>query len=470
MLRTKIVCTIGPASRSPEMLRQLMLAGMDVARLNFSHGDHAYHGENIANIRAVAAELGKPIAILQDLQGPRLRVGEIADEGLFLREGERVTLTTRPIVGRGKEIPVQYAELPRDVSEGEAIFLSDGLLELKVLSTTETDVLCQVVAGGSLKSYSGINLPRVSLSLPAITEKDVDDLRFGLEHQVDWVALSFVRTADEVSRVKEMIQRFSSGLLTPIIAKIEKREGVDNIDEIISGADAIMVARGDLGIETSPEEVPMMQKAIIRKCNQAGKPVITATQMLDSMIRNPRPTRAEASDVANAILDGTDAIMLSGETAVGRYPLESLRTMVKIAERAEASMRGLHRAAPRPQVRDIAEALSHATCETAQDLGASAIITPTVSGYTARMVAKYRPQAPIVAVTPNPMVQRRLSLYWGVYPLLAERTDNTDEMIANAVKVAQDHGFVRKGDVVVVTAGAAGSAPGTTNLMKVHVV
>lgn len=475
MLRTKIVCTIGPASRAPELLRELTLAGMDVARLNFAHGGQSYHGENIKRIRAVAAEVGKPVAILTDLQGPKLRVGEMDGEGVLLVSGDKVILTTRPIVGREGlgEVPVQYAQHPRDVEPGDRILIDDGLLELEVLSTGETDIACRVITGGLLKSNKGMNLPRASHAIPAITDKDREDLRFVLEQQVDWVALSFVRHSGEVQELKEMIREFSAfGSPVPVVAKIEKPEAVDDIDRIIEAADVIMVARGDLGIETSPEVVPIVQKMIIAKCNAVGKPVITATQMLDSMMRNPRPTRAEASDVANAILDGTDAIMLSGETAVGKYPLEALRTMVRIAEEAErGGLEGVGR--PRPPlgpVTSIADAVSRATCETACDLGAAAIITPTVSGHTARVISKYRPPCPIIAVTPSRMVQCQLALYWGVRPLLSRRAESTDEIIAGAVRAAQEHGLVKQGDVVVITAGAAGSGPGTTDIMKVHVI
>ncbi len=473
MLYTKIVCTIGPASREPEMLRELMLAGMDVARLNFSHGDQSVHGENIRRIRAAAAEVGKPIAILTDLQGPKLRVGEMEGQGVLLSSGEEVILTTQPIVGHRAEVPVQYARLPQEVKPGDRILIDDGLLGLEVLSTSETDIVCRVITGGLLQTNKGMNLPRASHAIPAITDKDRRDLRFVLERGVNWVALSFVRNSGEVRELKEIIQEQSGSRdPVPVVAKIEKPEAVDDIDGIIEAADAIMVARGDLAIETSPEDVPILQKMIIAKCNDAGKPVITATQMLDSMMRNPRPTRAEASDVANAILDGTDAIMLSGETAVGKYPLESVQTMVRIAQEAERS--GLDHVA-RPQrvrrpVTSIADAVSHATYETACDLDAVAIITPTISGYTAQVISKYRPHSPIVAVTPSFAVQCRLALYRGVRALLSKRAESTDETIAGAVEAAQEHGLVKQGDVVVVTAGAAGSGPGTTDIMKVQVV
>jgi pyruvate kinase len=473
MLKTKIVCTIGPASRSMEMLREMIISGMNVARLNFSHGDHDYHGENVVRIRQASEEVGKPIAILMDLQGPKLRVGKLEGDGVLLQEDEEIILTSRPVLGIAGEIPVQFSRLPKLVEPGDRILMDDGLLEVVVLETTETDIRSKVVVGGLLQSNKGMNLPRAHTSIPAITEKDKQDLRCALDHQVDWIALSFVRNANEVVTLQELIRKQCPyGRPAPVIAKIEKPEAMDNIDAIIAAADGIMVARGDLGIEASPEEVPLMQKLIIKKCNEAGVPVITATQMLDSMMRNPRPTRAEASDVANAILDGSDAIMLSGETAVGQYPLEALRTMVKIAERTEIELQQrIALALPSPRkTKNIAEAVSHATRETAQDLDAAAIITPTVSGHTARMVAKYRPQAPIIAVTPSPMVQRQLCLYWGVYPLLARRTANTDQMLADAVHAAREHGLVQPGDLVVVTGGAAGSAPGTTNLIKVQVI
>ena len=473
MLRTKIVCTLGPASHSPEMLRQMMRSGMDVARLNFSHGDADYHSQNIAMVRAVSEELGRPVAILADLQGPKLRVGKMEGDGVLLIENELITLTTRPVLGHAQEIPVQYADLPRLVKPNEPILIDDGLLELVVLASSDTDIQCRVVTGGLLESNKGMNLPHAHTGIAAITEKDKIDLEFALQHQADWIALSFVRSADDVLALKALIQEQRCfGQIVPVIAKIEKPEAVNDIDAIIAASDGIMVARGDLGIEASPEEVPLMQKLIVHKCNLAGVPVITATQMLDSMIRNPRPTRAEASDVANAILDGSDVIMLSGETAMGKYPLESLRTMVKIAERAEAGIRRTDRSAPLPKAkaRAIAEAVSHAACETAHDLDAAAIITPTASGSTARMVAKHRPKATIVAITPSPMVQRQLCLCWGVHPLLSKRFFNTDEMLADAISAAKAHDFVKPGDIVVMTAGSAGSLPGTTNLIRVQVV
>ncbi|MBC7223162.1 MAG: pyruvate kinase [Anaerolineae bacterium] len=474
-LRTKIVCTIGPASADPKVLREMVAAGMDVARINFSHGGREQHLAYMQDVRAASHAMGRPVALLADLQGPKLRVGQIAGGQMELRAGTVVTLTTRPVEGKGDLIPVQYRHLPQAVRPGDHILIDDGLLELEVLETSDEEIRCRVLVGGPLGSNKGMNLPRAATSIPAITEKDREDLRFAMEHGADWVALSFVRTPQEVRELKKLIQQNSLlGRPTPVIAKIEKPEALDNIDAIIEASDGIMVARGDLGVETSPETVPMVQKAIIAKCNQAGKPVITATQMLDSMIRNPRPTRAEASDVANAILDGTDAIMLSGETAVGRYPVEAVRTMVRIAEEAERSTAAPARcpllAPPQAADGDITHAVCHASRITAEDLGASAIITPTVSGRTARVMSHFRPRPPIIAVTPSPMVQRQLCLFWGVIPLLGPRSNTTDDIISNAVELALRYGLIQRGDLVVITAGSAGSAPGTTDIMKVHLV
>ncbi|MDQ4076362.1 MAG: pyruvate kinase [Chloroflexota bacterium] len=473
MLSTKIVATVGPASRSPEMLEKMIEAGIDVVRVNFSHGDHPMNAETIERVRAAATKIGRPVAILADLQGPKLRAGQMAGEGVELTEGEIVTLTTDDnVAGEGDLIPVQYDGLPEVVESGDRILMDDGLLEMQVKETSKTTITAQVVIGGLLKSNKGINLPRASLSIPAITEKDKRDLHFALEHQVDWIALSFVRTAQEVLDLKEMIRQASAfSRPVPVISKIEKPEAVQNIDAIIAASDGIMVARGDLAIETSTEEVPMVQKMINRKCNQAGVPVITATQMLDSMIRNPRPTRAEASDVANAILDGTDAVMLSGETAAGAYPLRSVQIMHRIAERAEAVMAesGLRQYAVAEKP-GVAAAVAHATVASADELKAAAIITPTMSGSTARLISKYRPAMPIIATTPSPLVQRQLVLYWGVIPLLARRTDSTDEMIAASVRAAIEEGLIEEGATVVITAGTAGSPAGSTDLMKVQVI
>jgi pyruvate kinase len=401
-------------------------------------------------------------------------------EGVELADGEELVLTNRPVVGRGaqedgelSQVPLQYASLPEEVQEGDRILIDDGLLELHVLETSANDIRARVITGGRLKSNKGLNLPNAALSIPAITEKDWGDLEFGLAAGADWVALSFVRSAEEVCQLQERIAELSEfGRPVPVIAKIEKPEALEQIDAIIDAADGIMVARGDLGIETAAHRVPMVQKMIISRCNAAGVPVITATQMLDSMIRNPRPTRAEASDVANAILDGTDAVMLSGETAVGHYPLQAVQTMADIAREVEHSQ-GTQWERPayiqRP-VATVTDALSHATCETAHDLGAAAIISATASGSTALAVARYRPLCPIVAVTPSPMVQRRLVLVRGVYPLLGKRAASTDEMLHGALEAALQDGLVKEGEKVVITAGISPNMPGSTDLMKVETV
>jgi pyruvate kinase len=472
MLRVKIVCTVGPASRDPATLEALIHAGMDVARLNMSHGDPNFHRENIKRIRQISERLGKPIAILADLQGPKLRVGIMPPEGVPLTAGETLILTTVSIVGGPGRVPVQYEGLPEAVRSGDRILIDDGLLELKVINVEGSEIETQVVIGGLLTSNKGLNLPRAALSIPAITDKDRENLKFALEEQVDWIAISFVRTAEEVLELKDMVRELTAlGRPTPVIAKIEKPEAVDNIDVIIKAADGIMVARGDLGIEMSTEAVPMIQKRIIHKCNVAGKPVITATQMLDSMIRNPRPTRAEASDVANAILDGTDAIMLSGETAAGKYPALAVETMARIASETEAAQAALPmRQIPAVPGCTFAEAVAHASVDTATDLSAAAIVSPTVSGDTARTIARFRPHCPIVAATPSPITQRQLMLVWGVYPILAPRADTTDQVLDMAVDAARQRGFVDEGDVLIITGGSVGYGVGTTNLMKVHLI
>jgi pyruvate kinase len=471
-LFTKIVCTIGPTSREPEMLASLMRAGLDVARLNFSHGDRESHLQDIQRIRAVAEQVGKPVAILGDLQGPKLRVGTMQEGGVFITNGETLILTTDHIIGAPGRVPVQFERLPEVVEPEDRILIDDGLLELVVTAVAGSEITTRVLTGGILNSNKGLNLPRAAISIPAITEKDREDLVFALEQGLDWIALSFVRTAAEVWDLKAEIRHLSTfGRQTPVIAKIEKPEAIIHIDDIVAAADGIMVARGDLGIEISPEAVPMLQKMIIARCNQVGKPVITATQMLDSMIRNPRPTRAEASDVANAILDGSDAIMLSGETASGKYPLEAVQTMVRITQEVERAHLNDSRKqlAARPG-RTFAEAVAHASVETALDLSAAAIVTPTVSGATARTVSRFRPPCPIVAVTPRPFAQRELMIFWGVFPLLSQRGQSTDAVINEAVEAAQRAGHVKEGDVVVVTGGSVEGGGGTTNLMKVHLV
>ncbi|MCA9972425.1 MAG: pyruvate kinase [Anaerolineales bacterium] len=478
MLRTKIVCTIGPASREPDTLRELVRAGMRVARLNFSHGDTAVHEENIRRIREISAELQHPVAILVDLQGPKLRVGDMGD-GVELETGETIRLTNRPVTGQSARadepavVPLQYATLPEMVQAGDRILMDDGLLEVRVLDSDGTDIRAEVVTGGLLKSNKGLNLPNASLAIPAITEKDWRDLAFALAQNVDWIALSFVRSAAEVQQLKQHIASQSEyGRPIPVIAKIEKPEALSCIDDIIAAADGIMVARGDLGIEVATERVPMIQKMLIRKCNAAGKPVITATQMLDSMIRNPRPTRAEASDVANAILDGTDAVMLSGETAAGAYPVRAVQTMVNIARDVESEQPEVWERPSYIQrpVATTTDAVSHATCETAADLRAAAIISATVTGRTAEMLARYRPPCPILAITPSPITQRRLMLFRGVEPLLGERGHTSREILDSALDAALKRSLIQEGDTVVMTAGISPNAPGSTNLMRVETV
>jgi pyruvate kinase len=471
MRKTKIVCTIGPASESLENTKKLIQAGMNVARLNFSHGDFEEHGNRIKNIRQACRELGKTVAILLDTKGPEIRLGNLAEEPIELVAGEFVTLTTENILGDRHRIPVTYSDLPRDVKAGDTILLDDGLIGLKVVEIQGTEIKCEIQNSGPIKSKKGVNVPGVAISLPGITEKDANDILFGIEQGIDFIAASFVRRASDVLEIRELLERHNASHIQ-IIAKIENRQGVDNLDEILEVADGLMVARGDLGVEIPVEEVPLVQKMMIEKCNRAGKPVITATQMLDSMQRNPRPTRAEASDVANAIFDGTDAIMLSGETAAGKYPVESVMTMARIAERAEAALeyREIFLRQASAQQTTVTEAISQAVANSALDLEADAIITSTESGYTARMVSKYRPKAPIIAVTPVEHVMRSLQLVWGVIPVLGKPAKTTDEMFDIAVNGAVESGLVKLGDTVVITAGVPVGRSGSTNLIKIHTV
>jgi pyruvate kinase len=471
MRRVKIVCTIGPASRDPHILTELIEAGMNVARMNMSHGTYEYHAENIKRVREISQSLNKAVAVLIDLQGPKLRVGRMQEGGVPLSPGDDLILTTEDIVGEPGRVPLQNKDLPLMVKPGERILLDDGLLELEVRSTSKTEIMTWVIVGGQLMDNKGMNLPHTRLEIQSLTEKDKADVEFALEQQADWIALSFVRTAKDVQDLRALIRgRAAFGRTPPIISKIEKPEAVKNIEEIIEVSDGVMVARGDLGIETSPEAVPMVQKMIITRCGQTDKPVITATQMLDSMIRNPRPTRAEASDVANAVLDGSDAIMLSGETASGAYPVRAVQTMVKIAEEAERvrAMNPVNELLPYEHVDSVAGAVSHATVMTAHEIGAAAIIAPTVSGATAKKLSRFRPSMPVIAVTPSPLVYRQLALYWGVYTLMGERMNTTDEVIDDAVRRVHQAGYVDQGDVVVVTGGVVGGVPGATNLMSVR--
>jgi pyruvate kinase len=469
MRKTKIVCTIGPSSESLENTKKLIMAGMNVARLNFSHGDFEEHGNRIINIRKACAEMGKTVAILLDTKGPEIRLGKLAEEPIELVAGEKITLTTEEILGDKNRIPVTYSNLPADVSIGSTILIDDGLIGLTVTGVQGTEIECQIVNSGPIKSKKGVNVPGVAISLPGITEKDANDIVFGIEQGVDFIAASFVRKASDVLEIRELLEKHNASHIQ-IISKIENQQGVDNLDEILEVSDGLMVARGDLGVEIPAEEVPLVQKSMIQKCNRAGKPVITATQMLDSMQRNPRPTRAEASDVANAIFDGTDAIMLSGETAAGKYPVESV--MSRIVERAGSALeyREIFTKQANAQQATVTEAISQAVANSALDLNANAIITSTESGYTARMISKYRPKAPIIAVTPIEQVLRRLALVWGVIPALGTAATTTDEMFDIAVEGAIGTGLVRLGDTVVITAGVPVGRSGSTNLIKIHTV
>lgn len=470
MRRTKIVCTIGPASDNLEIMKKLIAAGMNVARLNFSHGDHASHRKTIATVRQAARELGQTVAIMLDTKGPEIRTGVFKNGSVFLEVGQRTVLTVDEIEGDAGRIPVNYEKLPETVRPGDTVLIDDGMIGLKVLEVQERDVVCEVTNGGELRNRKGINIPGLDLDLPAVTEQDRRDIAFGIAEKVDFIAASFIRRAADVLELRKILE--ASNAQIDIIAKIENQQGVENIDEILNVSEGIMVARGDLGVEMPSEEVPLVQKMIIGKCNRAGKPVITATQMLESMIREPRPTRAEASDVANAIFDGTDAIMLSGETAAGRYPVEAVQTMARIAERAEQALqyREILGQKSFALARTVPDAISHATCTVALDLGAAAIITCTESGSTARMVSKYRPWAPIIAATYQEKVMRKLCLVWGVTPLQVTKTSGTDQMLEEAVSTALAAGLVASGDMVVITGGVPAGVPGTTNLIKVHIV
>ena len=470
MRRTTIVCTIGPASETVELLEKLIISGMNVARMNFSHGTHEDHAHRLVALRQAAAKVGKNIAIMLDTKGPEIRLGYLEKDFVRLYTGDTVYLTTEAIKGNEQILPVSYRGLPKDVKSGDLVLISDGLIALRVNSIAGERIECTVENGGELTSQKGVNVPGVYVNLPAITERDEQDIIFGIENDFDFVAASFVRKANDVITIRKIIE--DHGGTMDIIAKIENQEAVNNLDEIIEVADAIMVARGDLGVEIPPEEVPMIQKTIINKCKQMGKPVITATQMLESMIQNPRPTRAEASDVANAIFDGTDAVMLSGETAAGKYPVEAVETMARIASRAESSINyaDLLKNNRRLYSKTVTDAISHATVATAQDQGATAIITSTETGYTARMVSKYRPQAPIIAVTTQKSVLRKMALIWGVEPLLVSYMEDTDSMIDAAVNVSLDAGLIKAGDLIVITAGVPVGVHGSTNLIKVHTV
>ncbi|RSL34290.1 pyruvate kinase [Salibacterium salarium] len=471
MRKTKIVCTIGPASESPEMLRKLMEAGMNVARLNFSHGDFDEHKARIDAIREIADETGKNVGILLDTKGPEVRTHTMKDGAINLIEGQELIVTPDEVEGTEEKISVTYPGIADDLEPGKKILLDDGLIELEVLEVSGKNLRTKVLNNGELKNKKGVNLPNVKVNLPGITDKDAADIKFGIEQEVDFIAASFVRRPSDVLEIREILENHGAEN-TEIIPKIENQEGIDNIEDIIEVSDGLMVARGDLGVEIPPEDVPLVQKDLIKQCNTAAKPVITATQMLDSMQRNPRPTRAEASDVANAIFDGTDAIMLSGETAAGDYPVETVQTMSNIAIKAESSLKYETILSQRTKESDksITNSISQSVSHTAYNLEASAILTATESGYTAKIVSKYRPESPVIAVTSNEPVYRKLSLVWGVTPLLGKAANTTDEMLDSTVQESLKAELVSHGDLVVITAGVPVGETGTTNIMKVHVI
>ncbi len=462
---------MGPANDDEKILKELMLEGMNAARFNFSHSTKELHKKKFDMVVKLREEVGLPIATILDTKGPEIRICSFENSKIELHENDIFTLTTNEVAGNEKIVSITYKDLPRDIEVGRSVLIDDGLIGMTVISKTDTDIVCKVLNDGVLSNNKGINVPGTDLSMPYVSPKDRDDIIFGIEVGFDFIAASFVRSKEDIIEIRKILDEYDCEKIN-IIAKIENAGGVDNIDEIISVADGIMVARGDMGVEIPLEDVPVLQKHIIQKAYNAGRQVITATQMLDSMAKNPRPTRAEATDVANAIYDGTSAIMLSGETAVGEYPVESLKTMVKIATRAEREIDYIRNFKQRDYGTelDVTDAISHATCSTAHDLGAGAIITVTKSGVTARMVSKFRPDCPIIGCTVAENVQRQLNLSWGVYPLVLEEMNSTDELFDYAVSESQKTGIVANGDLVVITAGIPLAISGTTNLMKVHVV
>ncbi|NTW05208.1 MAG: pyruvate kinase [Peptococcaceae bacterium] len=469
MPRTKIICTVGPASDSVSVLVDMIRAGMNVTRLNFSHGTWEEHANRFALIKEAQKISGLNLAIMLDTKGPEIRLGYLKGGAVELTKGERVVLTGRNIIGDKETLPITYQELSEHVKASDLIYISDGLIELKVLGIVENGVNCEIVHGGKISSQKNVVLPNVRIYFPSITPQDEKDIVFGIKQGIDFIAASFVRNASDVLAIRRLLE--NSGSRADIIAKIESREGLDNLDEIIKVADGIMVARGDLGVVIPVEDVPLVQKMIIDKCNKAGKPVITATQMLESMISNPKPTRAEASDVANAILDGSDGIMLSGETASGNYPLKAVQMMARIAEKTETSLNfGRGKTDYSSLNWTVTDSISHGTCTIAEELGASAIITSTQTGYTSKMVSKYRPKVPVLAVTPDELVLKKMAIVWGVEPLLVRKSKDTDSMISAALEASLHAGLVSIGDLVVITSGVPSGTYGTTNLIKVQIV
>ena len=472
MLRkTKIICTLGPAVDNEDMIRALIRTGMNAARFNFSHGSHEEHLNRLTLLKSVRDSMGRPVAAILDTKGPEIRIRSFETKSISLEAGDSFTLTTREVQGNGSLVSVTYPELHKEVSVGQEILIDDGLVALKVEEINGQDIRCVVENGGALSANKSINIPGVHIHLPALTEKDVSDIRFGVENDFDFIAASFVRRAADVQAVREVLDRFG-GQEVRIIAKIENQEGVDNIDEILEAADGIMVARGDLGVEIPAAKVPILQKQIIRKGLQAGKPVITATQMLDSMMRNPRPTRAEVSDVANAVFDGTSCVMLSGETAGGKYPLEALTAMVNIVEEAEQSIHYWRQFEKRRVIpaSNINDAITHTCCLTAKDLEAKAILAATNSGRTARMICRFRPACPVAALTMHEKVRRQLAICWGVIPFLTGEVTSTDRIFSLSAEVALKERLVQNGDTVVITAGVPLGKSGSTNLIKAAIV
>lgn len=470
--KTKIVCTLGPSTDRDDVLKQLIEEGMDVARFNFSHGSHAEQLGRLKRLRAIREEMQVPVAALMDTKGPEIRLREFADGYVELKEGQEFTLTTREVTGNEKEVSITYKDLPKDVEPGTHILIDDGLIEMQVTEVTATDIVCHVINGGKVSNKKGVNVPNVELSMPYVSPKDYKDIVFAVKEDFDFIAASFVRSAADVKELRDILTEHG-GENIRIISKIENNQGIANIDEIIEVSDGIMVARGDMGVEIPLEEVPVIQKMVIKKVYNAGKIVITATQMLDSMITHPRPTRAEATDVANAIYDGTSAIMLSGETAAGAYPVEAVRTMARIALRTEKDIHYLTRLRHRDmkeRANNITDAISHSACLMAGDLNAAAIVTVSKSGRTAHMISKYRPQSPIIGGCLTKKVWRQLNLCWGVTPLLIDEKKSAEELFDHAVDRAEEAGLVTEGDTVVLTAGVPVGIAGTTNMIKAEVV
>ena len=477
MRKTKIVCTMGPNTNDRELMKKMVEKGMNIARFNFSHGDHEEQKSRMDMLKGIREELGKPVAILLDTKGPEIRTGVLkGDKKVFLEEGDTFTLTTEEIEGDNKRVSVSYEGLVEDVEPGKKILIDDGLIELEVKGINGTEITCKVLNGGELGSKKGVNVPNVPVRLPALTQKDREDIIFGVEQGVDFIAASFVRSVEGVLEIKALLKECGAPFL-PVIAKIENAEGIRNIDEIIHCADGIMVARGDLGVEIPAEEVPYLQKMLIKKCNDNFKPVITATQMLDSMMRNPRPTRAEVTDVANAVYDGTDAVMLSGETAQGKYPLEALEMMVHIVENTEEHLDYdiLLEKAQEHRRKGISSAIGYSSVATAMNLNAKCIITPTLSGATARVVSKFKPKADIIGVTPNEATLRKMQIYWGVLPIKSIEYHTTEDICNDAIDLVNAKQLVETGDIVVLTAGIPSpvmkkTRVGVSNMMKIAVI